>query len=83
MKENARVRREAQEAKTQAGENKWEAEQDSTKVAAEELDSLLEGDDIQVKEAKDDLISQGNLELYPILENVKFSTSVNLFIHMR
>lgn len=66
MAEDARVKREAQEAKAQVGDDKREAEQDSTKTAAEGLDSLLEGDDLRVKEAKDDLSSQGELELYPV-----------------
>lgn len=60
MAENVRVRREAQEAKTQAGEDKQEAEQDSTKMAAKELDSLLGVDDLKVSEAKVDPSSQGN-----------------------
>lgn len=64
MAENARVRKEAQEAKTQVGEDQQEAEQDSTKMAPKGLDSLLEGDDLQVKE---DLSSQGELELYQIM----------------
>lgn len=66
MEENARIKREAEEAKAQAGEDKQEAEQDSTKMAAEGLDSLLEGDVLQFKEAKEDLSSQGNLELHPV-----------------
>lgn len=60
MGENARVKREVQEAKTQAGEEKQEVVQDSTKMAAKGLDSLLETDDLLVKE---DLSSQGKLEL--------------------
>lgn len=56
MAESARVRREAQEAKTQAGEDKQEAEQDSTKMAAEGL----EGDDLQDKEPKEEPGSQGS-----------------------
>lgn len=58
-----RVSKEAQEAKPQAGADKPEAEQDSTKMVAKELDSLLEVDDPQVKEAKEDLGSEGNFEL--------------------
>lgn len=63
MGENARVKREVQEAKTQVGEEKQEVVQDSTKMAAKGLDSLLEADDLLVKEAKEDLSSQGKLEL--------------------
>lgn len=56
MEESARVRREAQEAKTQAGEDKQEAEQDSSKMAVEGV----EGDDLQDKEPREDPGSQGN-----------------------
>lgn len=56
MAESARVRREAQEAKTQAGEDKQEAEQDSTKMAAEGP----EGDDPQDKEPREEPGSQGS-----------------------
>lgn len=56
MAESARVRREAQEAKTQAGEDKQEAEQDSAKMAAEGL----EGDDPQDKEPREEPGTQGS-----------------------
>lgn len=55
MEESARVRREAQEEKTQVGEDKRE-EQDSNKMAVEGL----EGDDLQDREPREDPGSQGN-----------------------
>lgn len=61
MAENLRVRRKEQEAKTQSVEDKHEVEEDSIKLVAKKLDSLLEVDDLQVSESKGDPSSNGIL----------------------